>query len=99
MEPERLLEGYSNHYSHIRSVVPSSRLLEYTLEDGWEPLCQYLGKPVPNVPYPHENVGSYTADMHLEIMYFRLFKVGGKWAALAAAGIAALLAIWWKWQR
>ena len=22
---------------------------------GWEPICKFLGKPVPNQPFPHEN--------------------------------------------
>lgn len=31
------------------------RLLEYKLSDGWEPLCEFLGKPVPDQPFPHLN--------------------------------------------
>ena len=27
--------------------------------DGWEPLCDFLGVPVPNVPFPHENAGKF----------------------------------------
>ena len=25
-----------------------------TLE-GWEPICKFLGKPIPDQPFPHEN--------------------------------------------
>ena len=24
--------------------------------DGWEPLCEFLGVPVPDLPFPHKNV-------------------------------------------
>ncbi|KAJ7855678.1 hypothetical protein B0H13DRAFT_1488298, partial [Mycena leptocephala] len=30
-------------------------LLEYKLESGWDPLCQILGKEVPDVPFPRIN--------------------------------------------
>jgi hypothetical protein len=36
-----------------RIVVP--RLLELRLGDGWEPLCAFLGVPVPGKPYPRVN--------------------------------------------
>lgn len=39
----------------IRGLVPSERLLEWEVGDGWEPLCKFLGKPVPDVPFPHAN--------------------------------------------
>ena len=35
--------------------VPPDRLLVYTPGDGWEPLCQFLGVPVPTAPYPRVN--------------------------------------------
>jgi hypothetical protein len=39
-------------------MVPRDRLLEWTVKDGWEPLCEFLGKPVPNEPFPHKNTGA-----------------------------------------
>ncbi|KAH6621582.1 hypothetical protein B0J18DRAFT_411313 [Chaetomium sp. MPI-SDFR-AT-0129] len=43
------------HANMIRGLVPKDRLLEWYIEDGWEPLCQFLGKPVPDVEFPHAN--------------------------------------------
>ena len=28
------------------------------MKDGWEPLCNFLEKPIPNMPIPHDNVGT-----------------------------------------
>jgi hypothetical protein len=43
----------------IRGLVPKDRLLEWTVEDGWEPLCAFLGKPVPDdEPFPHVNAAA-----------------------------------------
>jgi len=46
---------YEEHYSEIRRITPKKRLLEYRLGEGWEPLCRFLGKPIPDVPFPHIN--------------------------------------------
>ena len=28
----------------------------YSIKDGWEPLCEFLEKDVPNKPFPHRNI-------------------------------------------
>jgi hypothetical protein len=42
----------------IRGLVPKERLLEWSAEDGWEPLCKFLGKPIPNQPFPRVNAAT-----------------------------------------
>jgi len=39
----------------VRRSVPSERLLVYEPGEGWEPLCDFLGLPVPATPYPKVN--------------------------------------------
>lgn len=39
----------------IRGLVPKERLLEWTVLEGWEPLCEFLDKEVPDEPFPHIN--------------------------------------------
>ncbi|KAJ7610979.1 P-loop containing nucleoside triphosphate hydrolase protein [Roridomyces roridus] len=51
-------DKYRAHYAEIRRVTPKERLLEYELGSGWEPLCKFLGKPVPDVPFPRINEAS-----------------------------------------
>lgn len=46
---------YREHYRHVRAVTPPGRLLEYKLGSGWEPLCEFLGRPVPDVEFPRVN--------------------------------------------
>ncbi|KAJ5161555.1 P-loop containing nucleoside triphosphate hydrolase protein [Penicillium capsulatum] len=43
------------HHAMIRETVSEERLLEYNVIDGWEPLCKFLGKPIPDVPFPAGN--------------------------------------------
>ena len=35
--------------------MPEDQLLDYQLSDGWEPLCELLGRDVPDTPFPHAN--------------------------------------------
>ncbi|OIW27920.1 hypothetical protein CONLIGDRAFT_682928 [Coniochaeta ligniaria NRRL 30616] len=46
------------HCDMIRGLVPKERLLEWYIDDGWEPLCRFLGKPVPDVEFPHANAAA-----------------------------------------
>ncbi|KAF1356709.1 hypothetical protein BDV97DRAFT_342480 [Delphinella strobiligena] len=46
---------YHEHYEFVRGIVPSDKLLNYELGTGWEPLCDFLGKEVPAVDFPHLN--------------------------------------------
>lgn len=48
-------ERFHDYYKEIRALVPPGRLLEYRVSSGWEPLCEYLGEPVPDVPFPQSN--------------------------------------------
>jgi hypothetical protein len=39
----------------VRAYVPPDRLLEWSPADGWEPLCEFVGAPVPPMPLPRTN--------------------------------------------
>lgn len=58
-------ETYREHYRIVRATTPPERLLEFSLKDGWEPLCKFLGKPVPDIPFPHIND---TESFHEKLM-------------------------------
>lgn len=34
-------------------------VMDVTKGDGWEKLCTFLNKPIPNKPFPHKNKGRY----------------------------------------
>lgn len=46
---------YKRHNEEVRRVIPKDRLLVYNGKQGWEPLCKFLGVPVPSTPYPKTN--------------------------------------------
>jgi hypothetical protein len=48
-------EAYERHNAEVRAEVPAERLLEWQPGDGWAPICERLGVPVPDEPFPHIN--------------------------------------------
>ena len=47
--------AFEAHNARVRAAVPASRLLVYEASQGWEPLCEFLGAPIPEAPFPREN--------------------------------------------
>jgi hypothetical protein len=54
-DKEYALSVFNQHNEEVRNYVPSEKLLVYSVKEGWEPLCTFLGVPVPDVPFPHLN--------------------------------------------
>ncbi|KAI4270504.1 MAG: hypothetical protein LQ337_006635 [Flavoplaca oasis] len=46
---------YREHNEMVRRITPTERLLEYRMGSGWGPLCEFLGKDVPDVEFPRVN--------------------------------------------
>lgn len=51
LRPEAM-EAYNEQ---VKADVPADRLLVWSPADGWEPLCRFLGLPVPEAPFPRVN--------------------------------------------
>ena len=39
----------------VIEYVPKDRLLIYQVKEGWEPLCNFLNVPIPDIPFPYKN--------------------------------------------
>ena len=55
LDKAHAIQMFNAHNEDVRSSVPSERLLVYEPGEGWEPLCDFLGLPVPATPYPKVN--------------------------------------------
>jgi sulfotransferase family protein len=49
------IEVFTGHNRAVRREIPADRLLVYEVTQGWEPLCAFLGAPVPDEPFPRMN--------------------------------------------
>ncbi len=59
------LEVFDRHIEEVQRVIPPERLLTYRVSEGWEPLCVFLGTPVPDGPFPHVNDRKTTKRLFL----------------------------------
>ncbi len=52
----RAIDLFNAHNEAVQREIAPDRLLVMEIGDGWEPLCRFLGKPVPNEPFPKANI-------------------------------------------
>lgn len=54
-DKDACIAAYEAHNDYVRKNADPKRLLEWQATDGWEPICDRLGIPVPDAPFPHTN--------------------------------------------
>jgi len=52
------VDAFEKRTADVKSAIASDRLLLFEVRDGWEPLCEFLGVPVPSNPFPRSNDNS-----------------------------------------
>ena len=52
---EAAIKIFQEHHAAVRAEIAPDRLLEYRVTQGWGPLCDFLGVPVPATPFPRLN--------------------------------------------
>jgi hypothetical protein len=52
---EWMSAAMERYHKQVQRDVPADRLLVWSASDGWEPLCEFLEVPVPEMPFPHLN--------------------------------------------
>ncbi|KAL8846594.1 MAG: hypothetical protein Q9221_008335 [Calogaya cf. arnoldii] len=71
---ETCKEKYLEHYDYVRRVTPKERLLEYEVNEGWEPLCRFLVKEVPEGDFPNVNDQGDFVKGHQMLWAIAVFK-------------------------
>ena len=49
------IAAYRANNAAVSATVPADRLLVFHVADGWKPLCDFLGVPVPDTPVPRSH--------------------------------------------
>ncbi|MEO1965344.1 sulfotransferase family protein [Hyphomonas sp.] len=52
---DELIANFLAHEAEVKAAIPADRLLVHSAKDGWDPLCAFLGVPVPEGDYPRTN--------------------------------------------
>lgn len=54
-DPSLLADVFEQRIAEVKEAIEPERLLIFDVREGWEPLCEFLGKPVPEEPFPRGN--------------------------------------------
>ncbi|HVO04788.1 MAG TPA: sulfotransferase [Candidatus Cybelea sp.] len=73
---------YNQHIAEVKAAVPPEKLLLFSVDQGWKPLCDFLGVAVPNGKFPNVN----------DRAEFQKIKAGMVRGAYMFLGIGAVLA-------
>ena len=49
------IKEYHRHVAEVKATVPADKLLAFKADEGWAPLCDFLGIDIPNEPFPRVN--------------------------------------------
>lgn len=91
LTPEGFRAAYDKHNAHVQSIVPKENLLLWGPQDGWDPLCKFLGVPVPEIPLPYINETA-TFKENLGGLFARDLKAVVRMGLVGLAGALVLVA-------
>lgn len=60
--PGEMADEMERYNQEVIDGVPADRLLVWSVAEGWEPLCEFLDLPVPEVPFPRLNDSTQFAE-------------------------------------
>jgi hypothetical protein len=50
-----MTDWFERRNAEVIAALPAERLLVFSPKQGWGPLCEFLGVPVPESPFPRVN--------------------------------------------
>lgn len=85
-------ECYERHNEWVRKVASSrgKEVLEWEPDDGWEPLCKFLGYEIPTQPFPVTNDTTEIEQLKVVLIKRGLLAWAGVVGFVAVAAIAGL---------
>jgi hypothetical protein len=50
-----VIRVFERHIAEVKEAISADRLLVFDVREGWAPLCAFLGRSVPDEPFPQVN--------------------------------------------
>ncbi|MCB0184855.1 MAG: hypothetical protein KDE31_11350 [Caldilineaceae bacterium] len=91
-ERDHAIERFKAWNAEVQATVPADKLLVFEVKEGWEPLCNFLGVPVPDEPFPHVND---RAEMLTRVSRLRAVQ---RWTPPVVGTIITLLIVIILWR-
>jgi hypothetical protein len=54
-DKDTAIAAFRQRTEDVKAAIPAGQLLIFDVVEGWEPLCAFLGVPVPSTPFPRSN--------------------------------------------
>jgi hypothetical protein len=87
----RAIAEYNRHVDEVKAALPPERLLVFTVDQGWEPLCRFLDVPMPEGAFPNVNDRA-------QIKQTLAGMTRGAYAILASAAVILAAALYGAWR-
>ena len=55
LDRNALVNAFIAHVDAVKETIPANQLLVFEVRQGWEPLCDFLGAPIPATEFPRTN--------------------------------------------
>jgi len=55
LDRDVIIRAFIAHNDAVKASIPARQLLVYQVTEGWEPLCTFLGTPIPDEVFPRTN--------------------------------------------
>ena len=77
------IDAYRRGYEEARALVPKQMRLEYSVEQGWGPLCKFLGVEEPvGREFPKGNNRAHYEAKRVVMRELTMARIARKWAPL-----------------
>jgi len=101
---EAAIASYEEHNRKVRELIPSDRLLEYNVKEGWQPLCNFLEiGECPGTPFPKTNsaraVQVQSISAFIVPLIIVLFVLFSAFATIFQRVTGKTVLQWAKWKR
>lgn len=88
---EQAIAHYQRHLEEVKAAVPPERLLVFSVDQGWKPLCDFLGVPVPAGEFPNVNDRGEIKKTVRNMTRGAYFILGGAAAVLSGLAVGGVL--------
>lgn len=93
-DEEHLTRRFMQHYEDVEMIVDKERLLIYRVGEGWGPLCTFLEKEMPDVPFPRVNESASFGVTLNRMLLGSLQRFLGRASVVVVPVVAAGLTAW-----
>ncbi|SPJ73164.1 uncharacterized protein FTOL_02893 [Fusarium torulosum] len=89
-------QAFHDHYELVKKTVPVERMLEFRVQEGWEPLCKFLGAEIPDGEFPRLDDSKQFVLVHRLMWWVAFAKMVGKASFMSAVTgvLASMVAMW-----